>query len=141
MGSIGMPEIIVIFVVILMLFGSKKLPELARGLGQGLREFKRATNEFRNELEMDGVRNEFNEQIKGNIDEIKHGLEESINTEPRKVQAKSSVTPKKKASVRSKSTGAPKKETKTKSSSAPRTKTRAKAKSSGTPKKENNKES
>ncbi|RMD91591.1 MAG: twin-arginine translocase TatA/TatE family subunit [Calditrichaeota bacterium] len=43
--SLGMPEILVIFFVILLLFGAKKLPELARGLGQGLREFKKATKE------------------------------------------------------------------------------------------------
>ncbi|MFQ5707130.1 MAG: twin-arginine translocase TatA/TatE family subunit [bacterium] len=43
--SFGMPEIILIFLVILLLFGAKKLPELARGLGKGLREFKDATKE------------------------------------------------------------------------------------------------
>ena len=44
------PEIILILVVCLILFGSKKLPELARGLGQGIREFRKATRETRDEL-------------------------------------------------------------------------------------------
>ncbi len=42
---IGTAEIIVIFLVILLLFGGKKLPELARSLGKGIREFKKATIE------------------------------------------------------------------------------------------------
>ena len=42
---LGMPEILVIFFIIILLFGAKKLPELAKGLGKGLREFKQATKE------------------------------------------------------------------------------------------------
>ena len=41
------PELLVVVFVILLLFGAKKLPELARGLGQGIREFRKATNEVR----------------------------------------------------------------------------------------------
>ncbi len=40
--DIGLPELLVIFAVILLLFGAQKLPDLARGLGQGIREFKQA---------------------------------------------------------------------------------------------------
>ncbi len=43
--SLGFPEILIIFFLIVLLFGAKKLPELARGLGKGLREFKQATRE------------------------------------------------------------------------------------------------
>jgi sec-independent protein translocase protein TatA len=50
MGPIGMPEMIMIFVVILLLFGAKKLPELARGLGKSMGEFKKAKEEFEHEL-------------------------------------------------------------------------------------------
>ena len=50
-GSIGMPELIVIFVIALILFGPRKLPELGRSLGRSLNEFKRASNELRNSLE------------------------------------------------------------------------------------------
>ncbi len=44
-------EILIIMVVALMLFGSKKIPEVARGLGKGIREFKRITNEIKTEFE------------------------------------------------------------------------------------------
>jgi sec-independent protein translocase protein TatA len=41
----GPQELIIILIIVVVLFGAKKLPELARGLGQGIREFKKATNE------------------------------------------------------------------------------------------------
>lgn len=47
---LGWPEIIGILVVVLVLFGAKKLPELARGLGQGIKEFKKATREVQDDL-------------------------------------------------------------------------------------------
>jgi TatA/E family protein of Tat protein translocase len=50
-GSIGMPELVIIFVVALIVFGPRKLPELGRSLGKSLSEFKRASNELRNTLE------------------------------------------------------------------------------------------
>ena len=46
----GLPETIFILVVVVLLFGAKKLPELARGLGQSLGEFKKARDEFEREL-------------------------------------------------------------------------------------------
>lgn len=49
-GMIGGWEMITILAVVLILFGSKKLPELARGLGQGIREFKKATREVSDEI-------------------------------------------------------------------------------------------
>lgn len=50
MSMPGWPEIIVIMVVVLLLFGAKKLPELARGLAQSLNEFRKARDEFETEL-------------------------------------------------------------------------------------------
>ena len=51
LGSIGMPELMIIFVVALIIFGPRKLPELGRSLGKSLGEFKRASNELRSTLE------------------------------------------------------------------------------------------
>ena len=49
-GSIGMPELLIILLVVLLLFGAKRLPELARGLGKGIREFKSATKQVEDEF-------------------------------------------------------------------------------------------
>lgn len=45
-----MPEVIGILVIVLVLFGAKKIPELAKGLGQGIKEFKKASNDMQDEL-------------------------------------------------------------------------------------------
>jgi sec-independent protein translocase protein TatA len=50
-GGLGTWEILVILMVILLLFGAKKIPELARGLGKGIREFKDASKEIKREIE------------------------------------------------------------------------------------------
>ena len=50
-GSIGMPEMIIILVVALIIFGPRKLPELGRSLGRSINEFKKASNELRSTLE------------------------------------------------------------------------------------------
>lgn len=50
-GSIGMPELVIILVIALIIFGPRKLPELGRSLGKSIGEFKKASNELRNTLE------------------------------------------------------------------------------------------
>ncbi len=50
-GSIGMPELVIILVIALIIFGPRKLPELGRSLGRSLGEFKKASNELRSTLE------------------------------------------------------------------------------------------
>jgi sec-independent protein translocase protein TatA len=57
MGPIGIPELVIIFVVALIVFGPRKLPELGRSLGKGLAEFKRASNELQRTLDEE-IRNE-----------------------------------------------------------------------------------
>jgi sec-independent protein translocase protein TatA len=51
LGSLGMPELIVIFIIALIIFGPRKLPELGRSLGRGIAEFKKATTELQTKLE------------------------------------------------------------------------------------------
>ena len=53
-GDIGGSEVMLIMVVILIFFGANKIPELARGLGKGIREFKDASTEIRREFEQTG---------------------------------------------------------------------------------------
>ncbi len=50
-GPLGMPELLIIAIIALFVFGPRKLPELMRSLGKSLAEFKRASNELKNTLE------------------------------------------------------------------------------------------
>jgi sec-independent protein translocase protein TatB len=62
--NLGMPELIFIFLLALVLVGPKKLPELARQLGKYMAEFKRASNEFRRQLEDEMLNIELEERAK-----------------------------------------------------------------------------
>ena len=62
--NLGMPEMIFIFLLALVLFGPKKLPELGRQLGKALAEFKKASNEFKNQLEVEMMNIELEERAK-----------------------------------------------------------------------------
>ncbi len=61
MGGIGFPELIIIFLVLLLVFGAKRIPEIARGIGKGIREFKSATNEISREIENESQGRQINE--------------------------------------------------------------------------------
>ncbi len=50
LGGLGGPEIFLILAVVVLLFGAKKIPDLARGMGKGIREFKDATKEINQEV-------------------------------------------------------------------------------------------
>jgi sec-independent protein translocase protein TatA len=73
-GSIGMPELILIFVVALLVFGPKKLPELGKSLGRGLAEFKKASEDLKKTIE-DEI-----EQGKNEADAVKKQVNEVRNT-------------------------------------------------------------
>jgi len=51
MGSLGGTEIFVILLVVLLFFGAKRIPELARGIGQGMNEFRKASDQIKDELQ------------------------------------------------------------------------------------------
>ena len=57
LGGIGTSEIVLILLLVIIFFGARKIPELARGLGKGIREFKDATREIKGEIE-DGIKEE-----------------------------------------------------------------------------------
>lgn len=61
MGTPGPLELIIIFAVVLLLFGAKRIPEIARGIGKGIREFKDATSEISRELEAEGQKRQINQ--------------------------------------------------------------------------------
>jgi sec-independent protein translocase protein TatA len=64
MGNLGFPELIVIFVVALLIFGPKRLPELGRSLGRGLSEFRRASNDLKHSIEREIESAELEEAVK-----------------------------------------------------------------------------
>ncbi len=69
--NLGMPEMIFIFLLALVIFGPKKLPELGRQLGKALGEFKKASNEFRNQLETEMMNIELEERTKKPVEDAR----------------------------------------------------------------------
>jgi sec-independent protein translocase protein TatA len=77
-------ELVLVFLVFLMFFGSSKIPELAKGLGKGLREFKKATGDIKREISQstDGISKEISESVSGiqkNITDITSDITSDIN--------------------------------------------------------------
>ena len=60
-GNLGAGEIIVIALIVLLLFGGKKIPELMKGLGKGVRSFKQGMNNIENDIENSGTEKSNNE--------------------------------------------------------------------------------
>ncbi|TCO09647.1 twin-arginine translocase TatA/TatE family subunit [Natronoflexus pectinivorans] len=69
--GISMGEVVLLFLVVLMLFGSKKIPDLARSLGKGMNEFRRAADDIKKEFE------ESTTEIKEELDEIEENIRQN----------------------------------------------------------------
>ncbi|MBR5610318.1 MAG: twin-arginine translocase TatA/TatE family subunit [Bacteroidales bacterium] len=63
LGSIGMTEIIVIALIVLLFFGGKKIPELMKGIGKGVKSFKDGMKDVQDELDLDKETKEINDSL------------------------------------------------------------------------------
>ncbi|MDE0535851.1 MULTISPECIES: Sec-independent protein translocase subunit TatA/TatB [Tenacibaculum] len=77
---IGGPEIFVILLIVVMLFGADKIPEIARGLGKGMRQIKDATNDIKREInesaKNQGIDTDFVKDINNEINEVKDNIDD-----------------------------------------------------------------
>ncbi len=89
-GSVGMPELIIGLVVILLLFGAKRVPELARGLGSGVREFKKGTQEGEVEKKKEEEQEEEQLEASKSEHEDETKLKEESSVEAEKAEQKRS---------------------------------------------------
>ncbi|MGD0099056.1 MAG: twin-arginine translocase TatA/TatE family subunit [Acidobacteriota bacterium] len=84
MGSLGWQEIIVIFIIALIIFGPRKLPEIGKSLGKGLAEFKRASNELKQtweeEIRLDKEKESMSEILKDSTIKTSDILGDSNNS-------------------------------------------------------------
>ena len=85
MGNIGFPEMVLIFVVALLVFGPKRLPELGKSLGRGISEFRRASSDLRNSIEREIEAAEVDQAIKETkkaTEQVKDEIKASIVDTP-----------------------------------------------------------
>jgi len=98
MFGMGMPEVILILAVGLIVIGPKKLPELAKSLGKGIVEFKRATQEFRDTIDVNDEVSDFRETV----DTIKTDIKDQLSDKPKQAQEKGTDTSDSKAPAKPK---------------------------------------
>jgi len=73
-GSLGVPELMMIFVIALLLFGPKNLPKIGRTLGRALGEFRRASNDFKRTIEEEVAASEIRD-VRREVDEAVRGVD------------------------------------------------------------------
>ena len=78
MFGIGMPEMLLIIAIALVVIGPKKLPDLAKSLGRAMREFKKATNEFKETIQIDDELTE----VKKAFDDINEDVKQAVDLKP-----------------------------------------------------------
>ena len=85
MFGIGMPEMLLILAIALIVIGPKKLPDLAKSLGRTMREFKKATSEFKETIQLDSELSEVKETFNDISSEVKDAVD--LNLKPEKQKA------------------------------------------------------
>lgn len=77
---IGAPEVMIILLIVVMVFGADKIPEIAKGLGKGIRQVKDATNEIKKDIndsaKSQGLDTDFTKDIKKSISDVKENIDD-----------------------------------------------------------------
>jgi len=84
MFGIGMPEMLVILAIALIVIGPKKLPDLAKSLGRAMREFKKATSEFKETIQLESELSEVKETFNDISDGVKDAVDLNLKPEKQK---------------------------------------------------------
>ncbi|MEJ2108678.1 MAG: twin-arginine translocase TatA/TatE family subunit, partial [Acidobacteriota bacterium] len=87
MGSLGMQEIIIIFVIALIIFGPRKLPDLGKTIGKGLAEFKKASNELKQTWEDEVRLDKEKEAVTEIIEDVKKDAADISSNSPKNANA------------------------------------------------------
>ena len=76
---IGAPEILIVLLLVVMLFGADKIPEIARGLGKGMRQMKNATNDIKREIQDSADKHDLNLDVTKDIQKEIENVKENID--------------------------------------------------------------
>jgi sec-independent protein translocase protein TatA len=76
---IGAPEILIVLLLVVMLFGADKIPEIARGLGKGMRQMKNATNDIKREIQNSADKHDLDLDVTKDIQKEIENVKENID--------------------------------------------------------------
>ena len=91
-GTLGMPELILIFVVALLLFGPRKMPQIGRSIGRAMGEFRRASNEFKRTIEDEVSADEIRD-VEKDLKDFKKTVTDPVGISDLKESIKQTVDP------------------------------------------------